>query len=78
MTPILQWMGDHLGQTFVLACIALPFACVAANVITAPIRFAFKAYNRHLRSVNIRNAGWPPPHCDADGDGVEPNVETPL
>ena len=25
------------------------------------------------RSLNIRKHGWPPPHCDADGDPIEPN-----
>ncbi len=24
--------------------------------------------NRILRSINIANRGWPPVHCDADGD----------
>ena len=27
--------------------------------------------NRGLRHLNIRKQGWPPPHCDADGDAVE-------
>jgi hypothetical protein len=25
-------------------------------------------WNRWLRSRNIKHHGWPPPHCDADGD----------
>lgn len=28
----------------------------------------FKCWNRWLRSRNIKNAGYPPSHCDADGD----------
>jgi hypothetical protein len=28
----------------------------------------FRIPNRFLRSRNIKNAGWPPAHCDADGD----------
>lgn len=24
--------------------------------------------NRPLRAMNIRKHGWPPKHCDADGD----------
>ena len=28
----------------------------------------FLCWNRWLRSRNIKNAGWPPSHCDADGD----------
>lgn len=28
----------------------------------------FRIPNRWLRGRNIRAKGWPPPHCDADGD----------
>ena len=28
----------------------------------------FRCYNRTIRGFNIRRHGWPPPHCDADGD----------
>lgn len=28
----------------------------------------FKCWNRFIRMLNIRKHGWPPPHCDADGD----------
>lgn len=28
----------------------------------------FRMWNRVIRHLNIRKAGWPPPHCDADGD----------
>lgn len=31
----------------------------------------FRLLNRITRHLNIRKAGWPPPHCDADGDAVE-------
>jgi len=30
---------------------------------------------RWMRYLAIRKAGWPPPHCDADGDPVENNSE---
>lgn len=30
--------------------------------------FIFKIYNRTLRHSNIRKHGYPPEHCDADGD----------
>jgi len=32
---------------------------------------------RLLRHLNIRKAGWPPPHCDADGD-FKPEPEEPT
>jgi hypothetical protein len=28
----------------------------------------FRCWNRFLRMLNIRKHGWPPVHCDADGD----------
>jgi hypothetical protein len=31
-------------------------------------RFLFRCWNRLMRTINIRKHGWPPPHCDADGD----------
>ena len=37
-------------------------------VFNIPTNFVFKCWNRWLRSRNIKNHGWPPPHLDADGD----------
>jgi hypothetical protein len=28
----------------------------------------FHCWNRMMRMLNVRKQGWPPPHCDADGD----------
>lgn len=28
----------------------------------------FRCFNRLMRHLNIRKAGWPPAHADADGD----------
>ena len=28
----------------------------------------FRLPNRIIRGMNIRKHGWPPKHCDADGD----------
>lgn len=28
----------------------------------------FKIWNRFMRHLNIRKHGYPPAHCDADGD----------
>ncbi len=30
--------------------------------------FFFKGWNRLMRMLNIRKNGWPPAHCNADGD----------
>lgn len=33
--------------------------------------FIFRVYNRALRHRNIMKHGYPPEHCDADGDFPE-------
>lgn len=35
------------------------------------VNFIFKSWNRLIRHLNIRKHGWPPSHCDADGDFKE-------
>ena len=32
------------------------------------LNFIFKVYNRTLRQRNIMKHGYPPAHCDADGN----------
>jgi hypothetical protein len=36
----------------------------------------FKMWNRFWRHLSIRKNGYPPPHCDADGDFKNVNKET--
>ncbi len=57
MIEYLNWMGDHpfLGVFLIL------FVC-------GVIRLPFSLAKRAIRSRDIRACGWPPPHCDADGD----------
>jgi hypothetical protein len=31
-------------------------------------RLVFLCWNRLMRHLNVRRAGWPPAHLDADGD----------
>lgn len=48
---------------------------IVAGTITAPLRWAWMAYNRHLRHKNIIARGWPTaPLMDADGDIVHPKT----
>lgn len=42
-----------------------------AIVVLFAVELPFKIVNRFFRHLNIRKAGWPPAHCDADGDLVE-------
>jgi len=50
--------------------------CSAYYAITAPFRFGLMAYNRRLRSANIRAQGWPTAPIDADGDVVHPEAKS--
>ena len=60
MNGFYQFAGDHPFLTFVLALIVADVVC-----------YPFKVINRWIRSQNIKNAGWPPVHLDADGDVVK-------
>jgi hypothetical protein len=41
------------------------------------LNFMMLCWNRFLRCMNIRKHGWPPVHCDADGDfRPKPNGES--
>lgn len=55
-----------------LSCLVIIVGC---EIITAPIKYAFKAYNRSLRAKNIALHGWPQAPIDADGDVVHPKAE---
>ena len=54
MVDLFQFMSDSPWLTFFLAIIA-------GDVMV-------KLPNRILRHLNIRKHGYPPAHCDADGD----------
>lgn len=55
---IYEFMSGSPWLSFFLACLILLFAT----------RLVFLCWNRLLRHLNIRKAGWPPAHLDADGD----------
>jgi hypothetical protein len=61
MDQVLSFAADNPITAVILALII-------ASVLTSPFRYGFRAYNRRLRSLNIRERGWPPEHLDADGD----------
>ena len=45
-----------------------PFTALAIlSLVTGTIYYGFV---RLMRAVNIHKQGWPPPHCDADGDAT--------
>lgn len=69
MTELFKLTLDNfwsfLGGTILLVVIVTGFvACL--NLIV-------KLVNRFIRSSNIKAKGWPPSHCDADGDPYDEN-----
>jgi len=54
MTEFLKFIGDHPWLSFFLAYLLVSF-----------LKFCI---NRPLRHLNIYKHGYPPSHCDADGD----------
>lgn len=49
-----------------------PLLAIALTyLLMAPVRYAYKAYNRRLRHKNILAHGWPIPPVDADGDIIK-------
>lgn len=61
---IWEFMGKHPILTFFLAWLIAEAAC-----------WPFKLANRWIRHRNILAHGWPPAHCDADGDLVKRKEE---
>jgi hypothetical protein len=39
------------------------------------ISWPFRLVNRWIRHLDIRANGWPPGHCDADGNAIEDDEE---
>ncbi len=62
---MIEFAKANPGYTFLIIW-ALAWAA------TTPFAYAFKAYNRTLRSRNIAAQGWPTAPVDADGDVVYP------
>ncbi len=58
---VFEFMTESPMLTFFLALIA-----------AGALKFAFAMLiNRPLRHMNIKKHGWPPAHCDADGDVIK-------
>jgi hypothetical protein len=59
--PVGEMFDFMAGSPFLTFFLVL----VCGEVVT---RVAIGLPNRILRHMNIRKHGYPPPHCDADGD----------
>lgn len=49
--------------------------CGMMMILGSVLNFIFLIYNRTIRHLNIRKHGWPPEHCDADGDFEDTDEE---
>ena len=61
MNDFLIFAGNH-------PILAVIFAIIVAAAI---VRISIVLPNRILRHWNIRKHGYPPEHCDADGDFIK-------
>lgn len=57
---IFKSFWHFIGSTIILGCIGT---------------FILNIWNRFFRHWNIRKHGYPPSHCDADGDFKETKTE---
>lgn len=68
-------MNDLSNAPAVVVIGIAVFATVSVTVALFTIRELACLLFRHL---NIRAAGWPPAHCDADGEAVYVDGEEPI
>lgn len=61
MKDLLVFCGEHPLFSLLVICALL--SLIGSVLINLP--------NQILRHWNIRKHGYPPPHCDADGDFKE-------
>ena len=68
---LIDFMDQHWFVTIVVCGMVY-------GVLVAFLNFWSIMHNRFWRHWNIRKHGWPPEHCDADGDlrTVEKEVES--
>ena len=57
-------------ETYDICLLAVALLLGLVGIIAAGI-----AWNRFMRHLNIRAAGWPPAYLDADGDQHTPREE---
>jgi hypothetical protein len=69
ITNVLEFMSDSPVLTFFIAFLI-------AIVLTEIAGVCGNTCNRIMRHWNIHKHGYPPPHCDADGDfKTEPKTD---
>lgn len=67
---ILELIDRHIWFT---ALVAAPIAVLTFYIMMVLAETVSKFYwARLMRMISIRKHGWPPSHCDADGDPFRP------
>jgi hypothetical protein len=61
MTHFWEFARDH----YFLVVFSFLVVCQVFSVL---VQATINLFNRCIRHMNIRKCGWPPVHCDADGD----------
>lgn len=64
---LIDFVTENPACTILSLIIVLSFLLLA---VTNMCNFLLVCWSRHLRRKNIAAQGWPPAHCDADGDAV--------
>ncbi len=67
MELLFQYMETNPKMTIWLSILLF---LIILTIIIAGIEMTFKTINRMLRCITMSKHGYPPTHCDADGDGV--------
>ncbi len=66
MSALLAFAGEHYWIFLISMLAGFTFVVTVLEVVW------FRPFNRWCRHKNIEAKGWPPEHCDADGDYKEP------
>ena len=59
-----EWCFEHYFLTFL--------------IIGSLIQGIYSLFNRIIRHQNIKHAGWPPAHLDADGDPLNKDKDEDI
>jgi|GEM_PF-2412193 hypothetical protein len=67
---VFEYTSANPRMAIFLGILAFLALAIAQSALLELLNFLFRIYSRTMRMMTIRKAGWPPEHCDADGDSV--------
>ena len=59
-----MWIPSGVGGPLLSRSDSPILTCLIEGIASC----IFRVWNRGMRILSIRKHGWPPAHCDADGD----------